>query len=151
MILDKTGTSYGRPSPSGEEYAPPFTRETVLPLVAAVERLSRHPLAGAIVRAAEAARFPLPAVDWIREEPGAGLRGSVAGASVRITNRARAAETFDMPPSQPTGLECVVIVNDRYAATYHSTICRGPKPRPRNRGRATATRTLSCRAIARPR
>jgi cation transport ATPase len=87
-------------------------------------------LAGAIVRAAEAARYPLPAVDWIREEPGAGLRGSVAGASVRITNRARAAETFDMPPGQLTGLECVVIVNDRYAATYrfHDV------PRPESRG-----------------
>jgi heavy metal translocating P-type ATPase len=131
MILDKTGTlTYGRPSLSEEEYAPPFTRETVLPLVAAVERLSRHPLAGAIVRAAEAARYPLPAVDWIREEPGAGLRGSVAGASVRITNRARAAETFVMPPSQPTGLECVVIVNDRYAATYRFH----DLPRPESRG-----------------
>jgi heavy metal translocating P-type ATPase len=131
MILDKTGTlTYGRPSLSGEEYARPFTRETVLPLVAAVERLSRHPLAGAIVRAAEAARYPLPPVDWIREEPGAGLHGSVAGASVRITSRARAAETLDMPPSQPTGLECVVIVNDRYAATYRFH----DLPRPESRG-----------------
>jgi cation transport ATPase len=78
MIFDKTGTlTYGRPSLSDEQYAPPFTREMVLPMIAALEGYSRHPLAGAIVRAAEQARYPLPGVKWIREEPGAGLRGSV--------------------------------------------------------------------------
>jgi P-type E1-E2 ATPase len=119
MILDKTGTlTYGRPSLSGEDYAASFTRDAVLPLVVALERLSRHPLAGAIVRAADDARYaPLEAA-WIRERPGAGLEGSVAGSTVRITSRASAAQTVDVPPGEPTGLECVVMVNDRYAATY---------------------------------
>jgi heavy metal translocating P-type ATPase len=119
MILDKTGTlTYGRPALSGEDYAPSFTRDTVLPLVSALERLSRHPLAGAIVRAADEARYPPLEAAWIREQPGAGLEGSVGGAIVRITSRARAAQTLDVPPGEPTGLECIVIVNDRYAATY---------------------------------
>ena len=131
MILDKTGTlTYGRPTLSGEEYAPPFTRETVLPIVAALERHSRHPLAGAIVSAAEDARYPLPDVTWIREQPGAGLRGSVGGASVLITSRTLAAARFEVPPSQPTGLECVIVIDDQYAATYrfHDV------PRPESRG-----------------
>ncbi len=60
---------------------------------------------------------PLPEVAWIREEPGTGLRGEVDGASVLITNRAHAAD-FDVPPPEQTGLECVVLVNGRYAALF---------------------------------
>src|SRR5581483_7259931 len=67
MILDKTGTlTFGRPTLSQEIYAAPFSRETVLPMVAALEQYSRHPLAAAIVRAA--GDRPLPEVAWIREE-----------------------------------------------------------------------------------
>ena len=120
MILDKTGTlTYGRPTLSGEDYAPAFTRDAVLPIVAALERLSRHPLAGAIVRAAEDAGLSPLEADWIREKPGAGMEGGVAGKTVRVTSRASAVRTFDVPPGEPTGLECIVIVNDQYAATYH--------------------------------
>ena len=44
MILDKTGTlTYGRPSVGEELYAPPFTRETVLPVVAALEQVQPAP------------------------------------------------------------------------------------------------------------
>jgi heavy metal translocating P-type ATPase len=119
MILDKTGTlTYGRPALSEELYAPPFTREAVLPIVAAMEQYSRHPLAGAIVRAAAAARYPLPDVARIREEAGVGLRGQVGDANVLITNRAHAEESFSLPPALPTGLECVVLIDDRYAALF---------------------------------
>ena len=120
MILDKTGTlTYGRPSLSDEHYAAPFTREIVLPMVGAIERLSRHPLAGAVVRAAQQAGYPLPDVQWVREAPGRGLQASVDNQSVLVTSRARAAERFDLPQAVATGLECVVVINDRYAATYH--------------------------------
>ena len=119
MILDKTGTlTYGRPSLSGDVYAAPFTRETVLPAVAAIERYSRHPLAGAIVAAAASAGYPLPDVAWTREEPGVGLRGQVGEMNVLVTGRAHAAQRFELPPGLPTGLECIVAVNDTYAATF---------------------------------
>jgi heavy metal translocating P-type ATPase len=118
MILDKTGTlTYGRPALSEELYAPSFSREAVLPVVAAIERHSRHPLAPAVVSAAAAAGYGVPAVSWIREEPGAGLRARVGDATILITSRAHAAR-FDLPPARPTGLECIVIIDDRYAATY---------------------------------
>jgi heavy metal translocating P-type ATPase len=131
MILDKTGTlTYGRPALDGEEYAAPWTRDHVLPLVAALERHSRHPLAGAIVRAAEAARYPLPDVEWLREEPGRGLVGRVAGSTIRITNRARALETLALPPDDAAGLQCVIIVDDQLAATYRFL----DVPRPDSRG-----------------
>ena len=118
MILDKTGTlTYGRPALSGEHYASGWSRDRVLPLVASLERYSRHPLAGAIVRAAEQARYPLADVESLREEPGAGLVGWVAGRDVRITGRARAPERSLLPP-ETSGLECVVLVDGQYAATY---------------------------------
>jgi heavy metal translocating P-type ATPase len=118
MILDKTGTlTYGRPNLSEELYAPPYERDVVLPMVAALERYSRHPLAGAILQAADEARYPLPDVEWIREEPGTGLRGKIGDSTVLVTSRAYAGERVALPPGQATGLECIVMVNGRYAAS----------------------------------
>src|SRR4051812_37985789 len=89
MILDKTGTlTYGRPVLNEELYGESFSRATVLPMVAALERHSRHPLAAAVVSAAAAENYPEPPVAWIREEPGVGLRGQVGDASILITSRA---------------------------------------------------------------
>lgn len=119
MILDKTGTlTYGHPALSEELYAPPYTRETLLPLIAAVEQYSRHPIAGAIVEAAREAGYVLPEADWIREEPGVGLHGQVGDARVLLTGRALVASNVNLPASAPTGLECIVLVNREYAATY---------------------------------
>jgi heavy metal translocating P-type ATPase len=119
VILDKTGTlTYGRPALTDEQYAAGFRRDLVLPLAAAIERYSRHPLAGAIVNAASEARYPLPDVAWIREEGGVGLRGQVGDSIVLVTGRSHAAGRFTLPPGHSTGLECIVIVNDRYAATF---------------------------------
>jgi cation transport ATPase len=87
-------------------------------MVAAIERYSRHPIAGAIVTAAAGAGYALPDVAWIREEPGVGLHGQVGACTVLVTGRAHAGTRFALPPSLPTGLECIVILNDRYAATY---------------------------------
>ncbi|HUK37431.1 MAG TPA: heavy metal translocating P-type ATPase [Vicinamibacterales bacterium] len=131
MILDKTGTlTYGRPALSAEHYAPEWSRDRVLPLVASLERYSRHPLAGAIVRAAEDARCPLPDVERLHERPGSGLAGRVGGHDVAVTSRARTAGRFALPPEETSGLECVILVDDRYAATYrfHDV------PRPDSRG-----------------
>ena len=100
MILDKTGTlTYGQPALSEELYAPSFTRDAVLPLVAAIERYSRHPIAGAIVDRGDQAGYALPDVAWIREEPGVGLHGQVGASTVLVTGRAHAATRFALPPS----------------------------------------------------
>ncbi len=119
MILDKTGTlTYGRPSLSDEVYAPPFDRDAVLPIAAAIETYSRHPLAAAIVQAATNARYALPTVDWVREEAGVGLHAQVGRSTVLVTSRAYAATRFDLPVSLATGLECIVLIDDHYAATF---------------------------------
>ena len=119
MILDKTGTlTHGRPELTAELYAPGFCRDTLLPQLAAMERYSRHPLADAIVRAAAGRGYALPDVDWTREEPGTGLTAAIGGATILITNRAHAPDPREMPPPADSGLECIAIVDGRYAATF---------------------------------
>jgi heavy metal translocating P-type ATPase len=119
MILDKTGTlTHGRPELTGEVYASGFCRETLLPQLAAMERYSRHPLADAFVRAATNAGFALPDVDWIREDPGTGLTAAIAGTTILITNRPHAPDPRELPPPADSGLECIAIVNGRYAAAF---------------------------------
>ena len=118
MILDKTGTlTYGRPQLTAEIYGEGFSRERVLPLVAACERYSRHPLAEPIQAAATAGGFALPEVDSIREDPGQGLVGHVGGVTLTVTGRSRAAATVALPQAPDTGLECVVLVDGRFAAS----------------------------------
>ena len=119
MILDKTGTlTYGRPALTEEVYGAGFTRARVLPLVAAFERYSRHPLAAAIVAAATQGGYALPAVERVREEPGAGLVGVAGGETLVITGRTRAAATTALPPPPDSGLECIVLLGGRFAASF---------------------------------
>ncbi len=120
MILDKTGTlTYGHPALSDELYAPGFSREALLPALAAIEQYSRHPVASAIVDAARQAAYSLPEAEWIREEAGVGLHAQVGDMRVLLTGRAQATAMFDdLPPAAPTGLECIAIVNGEYAAAY---------------------------------
>jgi P-type E1-E2 ATPase len=117
MILDKTGTlTYGRARLTSETYGPSFSRATVIPIVAALERYSRHPLAAALLDAAARDGSALPNVDWIREEPGRGLRGRAAGADVLVTSRQHARTLVAVPDGDETGLECVVLLDGRFAA-----------------------------------
>jgi heavy metal translocating P-type ATPase len=123
IIFDKTGTlTYGKPElteqlrPAGQDAA------RVLRLAASLERYSKHPLAGAILAAARRDGLELIEAAEISERPFEGLRGTVAGQLVRITNRkwlgvTHPEETAALPPPGG-GLECVVLVDDRYAATY---------------------------------
>ena len=53
-IFDKTGTlTYGRPSLTALIPGGAFNEQEVLTLIASLERYSKHPLAGAIIKAAE--------------------------------------------------------------------------------------------------
>src|SRR5581483_1312810 len=91
-IFDKTGTlTYGRPALVELVAADGFTPDEVLRLTAGLERYSRHPLAGAVLDAAAAARLPLPEVAEVAELPGKGLVGVVGGRAVRVTGRGKLA------------------------------------------------------------
>jgi len=117
LIFDKTGTlTYGRPSLTEIVCAPGFSSEEVLAAAASLEVYSRHPLAGAILRAAEEAKLPLDNVNLASEKPGEGLRGLIGDKKVQITGRAKLNEIPAALPPAGGGLECLVFINDAYAA-----------------------------------
>lgn len=122
-IFDKTGTlTYGRPRLTDQIVAPGADVAHVLGLVASLERYSKHPLAHAILASAEAAGIPLQEVTEISEPPGQGMRGAVGGHTVRITSRGALAKVpvqgVEQLPAHAGGLECFVVIDDRYAAAY---------------------------------
>jgi heavy metal translocating P-type ATPase len=121
-IFDKTGTlTYGEPHLV--ELLPASGRDgrEILALVAGLERYSKHPLAMAILAAAEKEGVPLPDATAVSEPPGRGLTGTVSGRAVEVTSRnkllARQPAAEAGLPSASAGLECVVLVDGRYAAT----------------------------------
>ena len=117
FIFDKTGTlTYGRPSLTVVECAPGFSETEVLRAAASVERYSKHPLAQAILDAADRASLRLEPASEIHEPPGRGLRGVTAGRTVQLMGRAQMAPgASDLPPVRE-GLECIVFLDGRFAA-----------------------------------
>ncbi len=123
VIFDKTGTlTYGEPRLEEQMVAPGFEAHDVLMLAASLERYSKHPLSEAILLAAQQERLAPCEAAEIRERPGEGLRGTVAGRKVQITSRKKLSDlrpdlAAQLPPLAG-GLECVIVVDDQYAATY---------------------------------
>jgi Cu+-exporting ATPase len=88
IVLDKTGTvTEGKMVL--EDLAPlnRTSRSEVLRLAGAVEAASEHPIARAIVRAAQGEIGALPAVSDFRNEPGVGVGGRVDGHDVAVGRR----------------------------------------------------------------
>ncbi|MBX4948462.1 copper-translocating P-type ATPase [Rhizobium binae] len=85
VALDKTGTlTKGEPELTDIRVAEGFRREEVLAWVASIEALSEHPIAEAIVKAAEAEGLALGGVEGFEASPGYGVKGSVAGRSMLV-------------------------------------------------------------------
>lgn len=119
VFFDKTGTlTYGRPRLELISVAANFTENQVLSLAAALEQYSRHPLAQAVVQAAKNRKlFLLPATN-VSELPGQGLTGRIDCKAVKITGRSKVGPIAEQLPLVGNGLECVVLINGRYAATF---------------------------------
>lgn len=121
-IFDKTGTlTYGEPSLTEHITASSFSQNEVLILAASLERYSKHPLSRAILAAANAAKLQLLEASAVSEKPGQGLCGTVDNHKVQITSRgkmlAQKNVNPDELPSHTEGLECVVVIDEKYAAT----------------------------------
>jgi heavy metal translocating P-type ATPase len=122
-IFDKTGTlTYGEPTLTEQFVGSEFSKLDVLRLVASVELYSKHPLARAILAAASDQNLQLQEASRISEPPGQGLRAIVAGREVQITNRKKFLSQNSVAASQlPSvggGLECIALIDGRYAATF---------------------------------
>jgi heavy metal translocating P-type ATPase len=121
IVLDKTGTlTFGAPTLTDRLPAKGTDDRLVLQCAASVERYSKHPLARPILEAAAREHLVLLDASAVRERPGDGLEGDVSGRHVHIIGRrqAEAAGHADALPPVSTGLECVVLIDGRYAATY---------------------------------
>ncbi|MGA0541252.1 heavy metal translocating P-type ATPase [Neotabrizicola sp. VNH66] len=85
VAFDKTGTlTEGRPALTDLVLAPGFDRGPVLAAIAAVEAKSEHPIAGAILAAAQAEGLALPAVAEFAALPGYGVQATADGQVVQI-------------------------------------------------------------------
>ncbi|GAA4127438.1 copper-translocating P-type ATPase [Nocardioides fonticola] len=87
VVVDKTGTlTEGRPAVTRIVLAPSAgaSEDDVLRMAAAVERASEHPLARAVVEAAESRDLVLPEVTDFDSPVGRGVSGTVDGRKVRL-------------------------------------------------------------------
>lgn len=112
VLFDKTGTlTRGAPAVTGAVAVPGWHDSKVLLLAGAAERESEHPLARAIVRAAEERGRP-DAATGFRSMTGRGVQADVGGVRVRVGGPALLRETG-------------VRVSDEVAATTDEWVGRG--------------------------
>jgi P-type Cu+ transporter len=89
LITDKTGTlTEGRPVVREIAVLQGGDEKALLTRAAALERLSEHPLAHAVVSLAEERKLALPLADQFESTTGAGIAGVVDGRLMRIGKRA---------------------------------------------------------------
>ena len=85
LVLDKTGTlTEGKPSLDRVVTLGAPTNDEVLAMAAALERSSEHPLARALLIAAEQAGLNLPDVQDFKAVAGGGVEGRINGRSVAL-------------------------------------------------------------------
>ncbi len=106
LVLDKTGTlTEGRPSLANISIfdGVALKSDALLSLAASVERASEHPLARAIVRAAEEKKLPIAPVTAFQATPGGGVEGVILGkkvlAGTALFLKTRGATVPDSPAS----------------------------------------------------
>jgi len=134
IILDKTGTlTYGKAALAEEFYSNEYDRKQVLSYAASLEKYSKHPLAEPIESAARGAGLEILKASEISEKPGQGMSGKVESHTIEITGRRNLEksgriDTSNLPPVA-FGLECVVLIDGKYAATlrFHDSPRVGTK------------------------
>lgn len=122
-IFDKTGTlTYGKPVLTEILTAENIEANFILQNVASLERYSKHPLSGAILQAAEKNKLSFLNTSSVSEQAGYGLSGIINENKIHITHRKKVLESHpeiinQLPPTS-TGLECLILYDDKYAATF---------------------------------
>jgi Cu+-exporting ATPase len=87
LVVDKTGTlTEGKPRVIAAVPSPPFEEASVLSLAASVERSSEHPLAAAIVAAAQERGVALEEASDFNSVTGKGVSGRVGARQVSVGN-----------------------------------------------------------------
>jgi Cu+-exporting ATPase len=87
VLLDKTGTlTRGEPAVTDIIAVPSSSRDEVLRLAASAERVSEHPLAAAIVKAASEKKLEVSPASDFRAIPGHGVEALVEGKKLLLGN-----------------------------------------------------------------
>ena len=87
VLLDKTGTlTRGEPAVTNIIAAPSSSQEEVLRLAASAERVSEHPLAEAMVKAASEKKLEVSPASDFRAMPGHGVEALVEGKKLLLGN-----------------------------------------------------------------
>ena len=122
-IFDKTGTlTFGEPNISEIIALDEFSAEEILQKTASLERYSRHPLAGSILKEAQKRNLILLDAQNISEKPGYGMIGNIGEQEIIITSRKKIHEfqPSKIPlPELSDGMECVIIINKKVAGILH--------------------------------
>ena len=85
VLFDKTGTlTRGEPTVTAVDAVAGLDSDTVLALAAAAEADSEHPLARAIVRAAQKRRITVPTAAGFTSSPAVGVAATVEGHDIRV-------------------------------------------------------------------
>ncbi len=98
IVTDKTGTlTEGKPRLVSVRPLGSYDERSLLYLAATLERRSSHPIASAIVRAAEARGIPLGEPQGFTTVVGSGVRGRVDAREILVGNRGLLIETGTDP------------------------------------------------------
>jgi P-type Cu+ transporter len=88
VVTDKTGTlTEGKPQLTEVHAVQPWSNDSVLAWAAALETSSEHPLAHAMVKAAETRGLHVPKALNFRSVTGSGVAGDVEGKRIRVGTR----------------------------------------------------------------
>ncbi len=103
VAMDKTGTlTKGRPEVTDVITVGDMTKDSLLQLAASAEHMSEHPLAQAVVRAAEKASLVLTKVSSLQSETGKGVVVEIEGVTVRVGSRKLMSESGIALPESVT-------------------------------------------------
>ena len=103
LVVDKTGTlTLGKPKVTAVIPASGTKADDLLRLAASLERGSEHPLAAAIVKAAEEQGLKLAPSDGFEAFTGKGVRGKIDGQAVALGNR-KLMDALDLDPGPLAG------------------------------------------------
>lgn len=123
LVLDKTGTvTDGRPQITSIHLAPGFNDDEILRLAASLDQVSKHPMAQALVLAAQERGIDLVLPTDVSELAGDGAAGRVDGRSVVVGGHSFVARQADAKliemPGTEAGAALVAVAIDGAVAGY---------------------------------
>jgi heavy metal translocating P-type ATPase len=111
VLLDKTGTlTYGKPRVIAVEPRPGFEEREVLEVAAIAERNSEHPLARAVLAAAQERQLVIAEPSYFEYSPGKGVRAGLHGHAILAGNRGWLSEAGIAVPALSDGAGIRILV-----------------------------------------